>query len=256
MGVGGTPPPPGLGPSLYIPSKVVRDPNLSEMEGRAESSPCPNHPRMEGTVWPGAGAAELWDVHSHVFTETTHRTYVYQTSDAGATSRQGPSGLRVPLGWEDICRVGPLRPRCTSEPCLAGSPLPCLCVPAVGTTRRGGGSRNWTSGALPSPVSISGALSTEIKVGAGETVVGWKEALPDCQGPGLSEEGSPSLGRQVGYLRSRCPLRAPGQPGAMPAHSGLSDRDRRLAEVGWPGACDPAPPHRSLLHPQGPRPCR
>lgn len=42
---------------------------------------------MEGTAWPGAGTVELWDVHSQVFTETTHRTYVYQASDTAAASR-------------------------------------------------------------------------------------------------------------------------------------------------------------------------
>lgn len=48
---------------------------------------------MEGPAWPGAG--ELWDVHSHVFTETTHRTYVYQTSDTPAASRWGPGRPHV-----------------------------------------------------------------------------------------------------------------------------------------------------------------
>ncbi|XP_055284682.1 obscurin isoform X20 [Moschus berezovskii] len=51
--------------------------------------------RMEGTAWPGAG--ELWDVHSHVFTETTHRTYVYQTSDTPAAR---PPSMQVTI--EDV----------------------------------------------------------------------------------------------------------------------------------------------------------
>ncbi|XP_040097221.1 obscurin isoform X4 [Oryx dammah] len=51
--------------------------------------------RMEGTAWPGVG--ELWDVHSHVFTETTHRTYVYQTSDTPAAS---PPSMQVTI--EDV----------------------------------------------------------------------------------------------------------------------------------------------------------
>ncbi|MXQ93369.1 hypothetical protein E5288_WYG021102 [Bos mutus] len=51
--------------------------------------------RMEGAAWPGAG--ELWDVHSHVFTETTHRTYVYQTSDTPAAS---PPSMQVTI--EDV----------------------------------------------------------------------------------------------------------------------------------------------------------
>ncbi|KAK2492721.1 hypothetical protein MC885_013414, partial [Smutsia gigantea] len=44
--------------------------------------------RMEGATWPGAGAAEVWDIHSHVITETTHRTYVYQPSATEPPSMQ------------------------------------------------------------------------------------------------------------------------------------------------------------------------
>lgn len=62
------------------------------MRQTANSTPCP---RMEGTAWPGAG--ELWDIHSHVFTETTHRTYVYRTSDTPAASRWGPGRSHVSL---------------------------------------------------------------------------------------------------------------------------------------------------------------
>uniref|UniRef100_A0A480QS83 Obscurin isoform IC n=1 Tax=Sus scrofa TaxID=9823 RepID=A0A480QS83_PIG len=53
--------------------------------------------RMEGAAWPEAGATELWDIHSHVFTETTHRTYVYQASDMGATR---PPSMQVTI--EDV----------------------------------------------------------------------------------------------------------------------------------------------------------
>uniref|UniRef100_A0A8C3YS51 Obscurin n=1 Tax=Catagonus wagneri TaxID=51154 RepID=A0A8C3YS51_9CETA len=53
--------------------------------------------RMEGAAWPGAGATELWDIHSHVFTETTHRTYVYQASDTGAAR---PPSMQVTI--EDV----------------------------------------------------------------------------------------------------------------------------------------------------------
>lgn len=84
------------------------------------------------------------------------------------------------LGWEDICRVGFLRLRCIFEFCLVGSLLFCLCVFVVGIIRRGGGSRNWTFGVFFSLVSIFGALFTEIKVGVGEIVVGWKEVFFDC----------------------------------------------------------------------------
>ncbi|XP_032704377.1 obscurin-like [Lontra canadensis] len=52
---------------------------------------------MEGTAWPGAGAVPLWDIHSQVFMETTHRTYVYQASDAAATR---PPSMQVTI--EDV----------------------------------------------------------------------------------------------------------------------------------------------------------
>ncbi|XP_057346834.1 obscurin isoform X16 [Manis pentadactyla] len=52
--------------------------------------------RMEGATRPGAGAAEVWDIHSHVITETTHRTYVYQPSATGATSLWAPSPTPEP----------------------------------------------------------------------------------------------------------------------------------------------------------------
>ncbi|XP_048657347.1 obscurin isoform X32 [Marmota marmota marmota] len=48
--------------------------------------------RVEGAAWPGAGAGHmLWDVHSHVVTETTQRTYVYQPVDTSATSSRPPT---------------------------------------------------------------------------------------------------------------------------------------------------------------------
>ncbi|KAF3815626.1 hypothetical protein GH733_016518 [Mirounga leonina] len=53
--------------------------------------------RMEGTAWPGAGTVELWDVHSQVFTETTHRTYVYQASNTAAAR---PPSMQVTI--EDV----------------------------------------------------------------------------------------------------------------------------------------------------------
>ncbi|ELW67353.1 Obscurin [Tupaia chinensis] len=56
--------------------------------------------RVEGAAWPGAGAGAgelLWDVHSHVVTETTQRTYVYQAIDAG-TAR--PPSMQVTI--EDV----------------------------------------------------------------------------------------------------------------------------------------------------------
>uniref|UniRef100_A0A452G6J3 non-specific serine/threonine protein kinase n=1 Tax=Capra hircus TaxID=9925 RepID=A0A452G6J3_CAPHI len=77
----------GQEPHLGLPR-----PKSGRTRQTANSTPCP---RMEGTAWPGAG--ELWDVHSHVFTETTHRTYVYQTSDTPAAS---PPSMQVTI--EDV----------------------------------------------------------------------------------------------------------------------------------------------------------
>ncbi|XP_022419029.2 obscurin isoform X4 [Delphinapterus leucas] len=53
--------------------------------------------RMEDAACPRAGATELWDIHSHVFTETKHRTYVYQASDMYATR---PPSMQVTI--EDV----------------------------------------------------------------------------------------------------------------------------------------------------------
>lgn len=53
--------------------------------------------RVEDAAWPGTGATELWDVQSHVFTETTHRTYVYQASDSDAAR---PPSMQVTI--EDV----------------------------------------------------------------------------------------------------------------------------------------------------------
>ncbi|XP_077879380.1 obscurin-like [Ictidomys tridecemlineatus] len=48
--------------------------------------------RVEGAAWPAAGAGQMfWDVHSHVITETTQRTYVYQPIDTSATSSRPPT---------------------------------------------------------------------------------------------------------------------------------------------------------------------
>ncbi|XP_032951653.1 obscurin isoform X4 [Rhinolophus ferrumequinum] len=53
--------------------------------------------RVEAAAWPGTRATEFWDVQSHVFTETTHRTYVYQASDSGAAR---PPSMQVTI--EDV----------------------------------------------------------------------------------------------------------------------------------------------------------
>ncbi|KAM5307883.1 obscurin isoform 1-T1 [Glossophaga mutica] len=53
--------------------------------------------RVETTARPETGAMELWNVCSHVFTETTHRIYVYQTGDLEATR---PPSMQVTI--EDV----------------------------------------------------------------------------------------------------------------------------------------------------------
>ncbi|XP_013365188.1 PREDICTED: obscurin [Chinchilla lanigera] len=54
--------------------------------------------RAEDTAWVTAGPGQLlWDVHSHVVTEATHRTYVYQTTDVGAAR---PPSMQVTI--EDV----------------------------------------------------------------------------------------------------------------------------------------------------------
>nr|XP_019585378.1 PREDICTED: obscurin [Rhinolophus sinicus] len=53
--------------------------------------------RVEAAAWSGTGATELWDVQSHVFTETTHRTYVYQASDSGAATGETMVGQKKAL---------------------------------------------------------------------------------------------------------------------------------------------------------------
>lgn len=84
--------------------------------------------RMEGTAWPGAGAVPLWDIHSQVFMETTHRTYVYQASDAAATSRLHLCSPCPGLGGY-VCRgtcdaTWPVPALLWPEP---HCPFPCIC---------------------------------------------------------------------------------------------------------------------------------
>uniref|UniRef100_A0A9L0JJ18 Obscurin, cytoskeletal calmodulin and titin-interacting RhoGEF n=1 Tax=Equus asinus TaxID=9793 RepID=A0A9L0JJ18_EQUAS len=120
------PPPPGMEaadtsaePPLKVPEPLP-DAGLEQdsgAHGAAQERIVPI--RMEGTVWPGAGAAELWDVHSHVFTETTHRTYVYQTSDAGATR---PPSMQVTIEDVQAQRGGTAQFQAVIE----GSPQPTV----------------------------------------------------------------------------------------------------------------------------------
>lgn len=95
--------------------------------------------RMEGTAWPGAGAVPLWDVHSQVFTETTHRTYVYQTSDTAATSRLH---VRSPCpGLGDTCAEETAKPPGLSQPRCG--PLPLSLNSLRGTSLEGLDLSHW-----------------------------------------------------------------------------------------------------------------
>ncbi|XP_016066117.1 PREDICTED: obscurin-like [Miniopterus natalensis] len=64
----------------------------------------PEHicPGLESAAWPGTEATELWDVCSHVFTETMHQTYVYQARDVGAAA--SPPSMQVTI--EDVQAQG------------------------------------------------------------------------------------------------------------------------------------------------------
>nr|XP_051698361.1 obscurin [Oryctolagus cuniculus] len=64
------------------PHSSLEQESGAEAQGRAVPI------RMEGVAWPGASTGELlWDVHSHVVTETTQRTYVYQSTGSETTQR-------------------------------------------------------------------------------------------------------------------------------------------------------------------------
>ncbi|EFB23668.1 hypothetical protein PANDA_020642 [Ailuropoda melanoleuca] len=96
--------PPVLAPTLATPVEPQKVPQPLPQEGQERDSGVHTEGqgrtvpiRLEGPAWPGAGAVELWDVHSQVFTETTHRTYVYQASDTAATR---PPSMQVTI--EDV----------------------------------------------------------------------------------------------------------------------------------------------------------
>ncbi|XP_036095522.1 obscurin isoform X2 [Molossus molossus] len=57
--------------------------------------------RMDSAAWPGTEATEPWDVCSHMFTETTRQTYVYQASDMGDAR---PPSMQVTI--EDVQAQG------------------------------------------------------------------------------------------------------------------------------------------------------
>ncbi|XP_032190988.1 obscurin isoform X25 [Mustela erminea] len=96
--------PPVLAPASATPVEPQKVPQPLPEQGQEQDSGAYTEDqgrvvpiRMEGTAWPGAGAVPLWDIHSQVFMETTHRTYVYQASDAAATR---PPSMQVTI--EDV----------------------------------------------------------------------------------------------------------------------------------------------------------
>ncbi|XP_044942911.1 obscurin isoform X13 [Mustela putorius furo] len=96
--------PPVLAPASATPVEPQKVPQPLPEQGQEQDSGAHTEDqgrvvpiRMEGTAWPGAGAVPLWDIHSQVFMETTHRTYVYQASDAAATR---PPSMQVTI--EDV----------------------------------------------------------------------------------------------------------------------------------------------------------
>ncbi|XP_064239551.1 obscurin-like [Aotus nancymaae] len=76
----------------------IRRPGCSEQVRAWQSLTLIPNPRMEGAAWPGAGTGELlWDIHSHVVTETTQRTYTYRAVD---THTARPPSMQVTI--EDV----------------------------------------------------------------------------------------------------------------------------------------------------------
>ncbi|PNJ39222.1 OBSCN isoform 4 [Pongo abelii] len=81
-----------------VPQPLLHEGPEQEPEAIARAQEWTVPIRMEGAAWPGAGTGELlWDVHSHVVTETTQRTYTYQAIDKH-TAR--PPSMQVTI--EDV----------------------------------------------------------------------------------------------------------------------------------------------------------
>ncbi|XP_030668594.1 obscurin isoform X1 [Nomascus leucogenys] len=81
-----------------VPQPLLHEGPEQEPEAIARAQEWTVPIRMEGAAWPGAGTGELlWDVHSHVVTETTQRTYTYQAID---THTARPPSMQVTI--EDV----------------------------------------------------------------------------------------------------------------------------------------------------------
>ncbi|XP_058286464.1 obscurin isoform X1 [Hylobates moloch] len=81
-----------------VPQPLLHEGPEQEPEAIARAQEWTVPIRMEGAAWPGAGTGELlWDIHSHVVTETTQRTYTYQAID---THTARPPSMQVTI--EDV----------------------------------------------------------------------------------------------------------------------------------------------------------
>ncbi|XP_037595721.1 obscurin isoform X40 [Cebus imitator] len=81
-----------------MPQPLLHEAPEQEPKARARAQERTVPIRMEGTAWSGAGTGELlWDVHSHVVTETMQRTYTYRAVD---TRTARPPSMQVTI--EDV----------------------------------------------------------------------------------------------------------------------------------------------------------
>ncbi|XP_063563614.1 obscurin isoform X36 [Gorilla gorilla gorilla] len=81
-----------------VPQPLLHEGPEQEPEAIARAQEWTVPIRMEGAAWPGAGTGELlWDIHSHMVTETTQRTYTYQAID---THTARPPSMQVTI--EDV----------------------------------------------------------------------------------------------------------------------------------------------------------
>lgn len=145
---------------------------------------------MEGAAWPEAGATELWDIHSHVFTETTHRTYVYQASDMGATSKWGPSRFHmaaVPGGRRIFAWRG-LKSHLAC-PSLAIARAPAAPLPVSPQKASLGVERQASVTLISGPIFLHSELACFLFPALRELRLNRRDALPDCQGFRGSQEG-------------------------------------------------------------------
>uniref|UniRef100_A0A2K6ULY4 Obscurin n=1 Tax=Saimiri boliviensis boliviensis TaxID=39432 RepID=A0A2K6ULY4_SAIBB len=81
-----------------MPQPLIHEAPEQEPEACARAQERTVPIRIEGAAWPGAGTGELlWDVHSHVVTETMQTTYTYRAVD---THTARPPSMQVTI--EDV----------------------------------------------------------------------------------------------------------------------------------------------------------